>query len=72
MLYSVLRYYVGVIVKNVISFILQEGLRRTIDSYPDLRAECQPKREGPSKASICLGSGRGKRPQCMFSLLLLS
>ena len=48
---------------NVISFLLQEGLRRTIDSYPDLRAERLPKREGPSKASRYLGSGRGKRPQ---------
>lgn len=37
---------------------LQEGLRRTIDSYPDLRAERLPKREGPSKASRYLGSGR--------------
>lgn len=37
---------------------LQEGLRRTIDSYPDLRAEHLPKREGPSKASRYLGSGR--------------
>ncbi|POO00285.1 Hopanoid-associated sugar epimerase [Trema orientale] len=37
---------------------LQEGLKRTIDSYPDLRAEHQPKREGPSKASVYLGSGR--------------
>lgn len=39
---------------------LQEGLRRTIESYPHLRAENIPKtkREGPSKASIYLGSGR--------------
>ncbi|XP_054797227.1 3beta-hydroxysteroid-dehydrogenase/decarboxylase-like isoform X1 [Prosopis cineraria] len=39
---------------------LQEGLQRTIKSYPHLRAENQlnTKREGPSKASIYLGSGR--------------
>ncbi|XP_059641180.1 3beta-hydroxysteroid-dehydrogenase/decarboxylase [Cornus florida] len=37
---------------------LQEGLRRTIESYPHLRADIQPKRHGPSKASIYLGSGR--------------
>ncbi|XP_058779720.1 3beta-hydroxysteroid-dehydrogenase/decarboxylase-like isoform X2 [Vicia villosa] len=39
---------------------LQEGLRMTIESYPHLRAENQvtSKREGPSKASVYLGSGR--------------
>uniref|UniRef100_A0A5B6ZIS1 Reticulon-like protein n=1 Tax=Davidia involucrata TaxID=16924 RepID=A0A5B6ZIS1_DAVIN len=37
---------------------LQEGLRRTIASYSHLRAEIQPKKDGPSKASRCLGSGR--------------
>ncbi|XP_073225314.1 3beta-hydroxysteroid-dehydrogenase/decarboxylase isoform X2 [Cicer arietinum] len=39
---------------------LQEGMRRTIESYQHLRAENQPKsiREGPSKASVYLGSGR--------------
>ncbi|XP_050125323.1 3beta-hydroxysteroid-dehydrogenase/decarboxylase-like isoform X1 [Malus sylvestris] len=37
---------------------LQEGLKRTIEAYPHLRAEHRPKREGPSKASIYLGSGR--------------
>ncbi|KAK2440970.1 3beta-hydroxysteroid-dehydrogenase/decarboxylase [Trifolium repens] len=39
---------------------LQEGIRRTIESYPHLRAENQLKfkREGPSKASVYLGSGR--------------
>ncbi|XP_068328783.1 3beta-hydroxysteroid-dehydrogenase/decarboxylase-like isoform X2 [Pyrus communis] len=37
---------------------LQDGLKRTIDAYPHLRAEHRPKREGPSKASIYLGSGR--------------
>ncbi|BFG18035.1 hypothetical protein CerSpe_043090 [Prunus speciosa] len=36
---------------------LQEGLKRTIESYPHLRAEQPRKREGPSKASIYLGSG---------------
>ncbi|PSS01810.1 3beta-hydroxysteroid-dehydrogenase/decarboxylase [Actinidia chinensis var. chinensis] len=36
----------------------QEGLRRTIESYSHLRAECQPKKSGPSKASVCLGRGR--------------
>ncbi|GAU26674.1 hypothetical protein TSUD_314510 [Trifolium subterraneum] len=41
-------------------FFLQEGIRRTIESYPHLRAENQLKlkREGPSKASVYLGSGR--------------
>ncbi|XP_061374909.1 3beta-hydroxysteroid-dehydrogenase/decarboxylase isoform X2 [Gastrolobium bilobum] len=39
---------------------LQEGLQRTIESYPHLRAKTQPKtkREGPSKAFLYLGSGR--------------
>ncbi|XP_030926225.1 3beta-hydroxysteroid-dehydrogenase/decarboxylase-like [Quercus lobata] len=37
---------------------LQEGLKRTIESYSHLRAEHPPKREGPSKASIYLGKGR--------------
>ncbi|KAF7844594.1 3beta-hydroxysteroid-dehydrogenase/decarboxylase [Senna tora] len=39
---------------------LQEGLQRTIKSYPHLRAENQlnTKRVGPSKASIYLGSGK--------------
>uniref|UniRef100_A0A0V0IQH2 Reticulon-like protein n=1 Tax=Solanum chacoense TaxID=4108 RepID=A0A0V0IQH2_SOLCH len=37
---------------------LQEGLRRTIESYPQLRAEQRLKKEGPSKASLFLGSGR--------------
>ncbi|XP_058723048.1 3beta-hydroxysteroid-dehydrogenase/decarboxylase-like isoform X2 [Vicia villosa] len=42
---------------------LQEGLRMTIESYPHLRAENQvtSKREGPSKASVYLGSGRVSR-----------
>lgn len=39
---------------------LQEGIQRTIESYPHLRAKNQlkSKREGPSKASVYLGSGR--------------
>lgn len=37
---------------------LQEGLKRTIESYPHLRAEVRSKRDGPSKASKILGSGR--------------
>ncbi|KAF5748373.1 hypothetical protein HS088_TW04G00326 [Tripterygium wilfordii] len=37
---------------------LKEGLKRTLETYPHLRAEHQPKREGPSKASVYLGNGR--------------
>ncbi|XP_015884388.1 3beta-hydroxysteroid-dehydrogenase/decarboxylase [Ziziphus jujuba] len=37
---------------------LQEGIKRTIESFSHLRAELQPKRQGPSKASMYLGSGR--------------
>ncbi|KAE9586902.1 hypothetical protein Lal_00004624 [Lupinus albus] len=60
---------------------LQEGLQRTIESYPHLRAENQPKtkREGPSKASIYLGSGRvadtllwKDRKQTFTTLLVLA
>ncbi|KAE9609293.1 hypothetical protein Lal_00020596 [Lupinus albus] len=60
---------------------LQEGLRRTIESYPHLRAESQPKtrREGPSKASIYLGRGRvadtllwKDRKQTFTTLLVLA
>lgn len=40
-------------------FYLQEGLRRTIDSYPHLRADVRTKRDGPSKAELLLGSGKG-------------
>ncbi|XP_028077498.1 3beta-hydroxysteroid-dehydrogenase/decarboxylase-like [Camellia sinensis] len=36
----------------------QDGLRRTIESYSHLRAECQPKKDGPSKAFKYLGRGR--------------
>jgi len=48
---------------------LQEGLRRTIESYAHLKAENQPntKREGPSKASKYLGSGRGVNNQLYVS-----
>ncbi|KAF8388706.1 hypothetical protein HHK36_025386 [Tetracentron sinense] len=37
---------------------LQEGLKRTIESYSHLRAEHQSRKVGPSKASIYLGSGK--------------
>ncbi|ESR66187.1 hypothetical protein CICLE_v10007884mg [Citrus x clementina] len=37
---------------------LEEGIKRTVDSYSHLRAENQLKRVGPSKASVLLGSGR--------------
>ncbi|KAK9146882.1 hypothetical protein Sjap_006785 [Stephania japonica] len=37
---------------------LQEGITRTIESYSHLRAECQPRREGPSKAFKYLGGGK--------------
>ncbi|XP_024022688.1 3beta-hydroxysteroid-dehydrogenase/decarboxylase [Morus notabilis] len=57
---------------------LEEGLKRTVDSYPHLRAEHQPKREGLSKASIYLGSGRvadtllwKDRKQTVITLILL-
>lgn len=36
---------------------LQEGLKRTIESYSDLRAELLPRKEGPSKAAVFLGNG---------------
>ncbi|XP_073050960.1 3beta-hydroxysteroid-dehydrogenase/decarboxylase-like [Primulina eburnea] len=37
---------------------LQEGLRRTIESYPHLRADAQTIRIGPSKAELLLGCGK--------------
>ncbi|TYI22327.1 hypothetical protein ES332_A06G095400v1 [Gossypium tomentosum] len=37
---------------------LEDGLRKTIESFSHLRAECQPKKGGPSKASVCLGRGK--------------
>ncbi|XP_022754733.1 3beta-hydroxysteroid-dehydrogenase/decarboxylase-like [Durio zibethinus] len=37
---------------------LEDGIQKTIESYSHLRAENQPKREGPSKASVYLGQGR--------------
>lgn len=36
---------------------LQEGLKRTIESYSDLRAELLPRKEGPSKVAVYLGNG---------------
>ncbi|KAK7352607.1 hypothetical protein VNO80_18031 [Phaseolus coccineus] len=59
---------------------MQEGLRRTIESYAHLKAENQPKtkREGPSKASKYLGSGRvadtllwKDKKQTLITLLVL-
>ncbi|GJS39543.1 3-beta hydroxysteroid-dehydrogenase/ decarboxylase-like protein isoform X1 [Tanacetum coccineum] len=38
---------------------LQEGLRRTIESYSDLRADVYLKKKGPSKATVYLGNGIG-------------
>ncbi|KAL5712932.1 3beta-hydroxysteroid-4alpha-carboxylate 3-dehydrogenas(decarboxylating) [Ranunculus cassubicifolius] len=37
---------------------LQDGLKKTIESYSHLRAEQKQRREGPSKASIYLGKGK--------------
>ncbi|XP_057957750.1 3beta-hydroxysteroid-dehydrogenase/decarboxylase isoform X3 [Malania oleifera] len=37
---------------------LEDGLKKTIESYSHLRAEIRPKKDGPSKAYIYLGSGR--------------
>ncbi|KAL3636213.1 3beta-hydroxysteroid-dehydrogenase/decarboxylase isoform 2 [Castilleja foliolosa] len=37
---------------------LQEGLRKTIESYPHLRANVRTRKEGPSKAELLLGSGK--------------
>lgn len=37
---------------------LEDGIQKTIESYSYLRAEIQPKREGPSKASVYLGQGK--------------
>ncbi|CAB4296554.1 unnamed protein product [Prunus armeniaca] len=59
---------------------LQEGLKRTIESYPHLRAEQPRKREGPSKASIYLGSGmvadtllwKDKKQTCKALLVLIA
>lgn len=41
------------------SMILQEGIRRTIDSFSHLTAGSQSKRESLSKASRILGGGKG-------------
>lgn len=40
-------------------FYLQEGIRRTLDSYQHLRAGVQTERDGPSKAKLLLGNGKG-------------
>ncbi|MBA0747602.1 hypothetical protein Gogos_004508 [Gossypium gossypioides] len=45
---------------------LEDGLRKTIESFSHLRAECQPKKGGPSKASVYLGRGRGLRVVFQF------
>ena len=37
----------------------QDGIQKTIESYSYLRTENQPKREGPSKASVYLGQEKG-------------
>ncbi|CAA3006607.1 3beta-hydroxysteroid-dehydrogenase decarboxylase [Olea europaea subsp. europaea] len=37
---------------------LKEGLRRTIESYPHLRADVPTANDGPSKAAILLGNGK--------------
>ncbi|CAI0555901.1 unnamed protein product [Linum tenue] len=37
---------------------LEDGLKRTIESFSHLNAENQPKREGESKASLYLGNGK--------------
>ncbi|XVF48788.1 hypothetical protein PTKIN_Ptkin03bG0216700 [Pterospermum kingtungense] len=37
---------------------LEDGIQKTVESYSHLKAENQPKREGPSKASVYLGQGR--------------
>ncbi|EEF46165.1 3beta-hydroxysteroid-dehydrogenase/decarboxylase [Ricinus communis] len=57
---------------------LEEGLRRTLESFSHLRAENQPKREGPSKAHRCLGGGKvadtllwKDKKQTMTTLLIL-
>ncbi|KAL0330224.1 UNVERIFIED_CONTAM: 3beta-hydroxysteroid-dehydrogenase/decarboxylase isoform 2 [Sesamum radiatum] len=37
---------------------LQEGLRRTIESYPHLRGDVRTRRDGPSKSELILGRGK--------------
>uniref|UniRef100_A0A2P2KXS5 Reticulon-like protein n=1 Tax=Rhizophora mucronata TaxID=61149 RepID=A0A2P2KXS5_RHIMU len=58
---------------------LEEGLKRTLASYPHLKAEKQSKREGPSKAFTILGSGRvadtllwRDKKQTLVTLLVLA
>ncbi|KAF5457914.1 hypothetical protein F2P56_021987 [Juglans regia] len=57
---------------------LQDGIKRTIESYSHLRADHLHKREGPSRASVYLGSGRvadmllwRDKRQTLTALLLL-
>ncbi|GLT97197.1 hypothetical protein SLE2022_147730 [Rubroshorea leprosula] len=57
---------------------LLDGIKRTIESYSDLKAENQPKRERQSKASLFLGRGRvadtllwKDRKQTMTAILIL-
>ncbi|KAJ9168137.1 hypothetical protein P3X46_019699 [Hevea brasiliensis] len=59
---------------------LEEGLKRTLESFTHLRADNQPKRKGPSKAHRCLGGGRvadtllwkDKRQTLMTLLILIA
>ncbi|KAI3888734.1 hypothetical protein MKX03_013902 [Papaver bracteatum] len=48
---------------------LQEGLKRTIDSYSHLRADLT-KREGPSKSYLLLVSGKAADTLCDNILLV--
>ncbi|XP_065849986.1 3beta-hydroxysteroid-dehydrogenase/decarboxylase [Euphorbia lathyris] len=57
---------------------LEEGLKRTIESFSHLRADKQRKREGPSKAYRWLGGGRvadmllwKDKKQTLLTLLIL-
>lgn len=52
--------------------ILQEGIRRTIDSFSHLTAGSQSKREGLSKASRILGGGKGMDIYISISMLVPS
>ncbi|XP_019260006.1 PREDICTED: uncharacterized protein LOC109238036 isoform X1 [Nicotiana attenuata] len=48
---------------STIQLMCKEGLRRTIESYPHLRAELVPGKKGPSKSSASLW---------MFFLMVIS
>ncbi|XP_010527061.1 PREDICTED: 3beta-hydroxysteroid-dehydrogenase/decarboxylase [Tarenaya hassleriana] len=57
---------------------LQEGIRRTINSFSHLRVENKPNREGSSKASRFLGDGKvadtllwKDKKQSLFAILIL-